>query len=1769
MHFSRSIALSIIVLMLVVSSSAVPFYRVEASSAIDVKAVNGNAVLASSSIVTEAPMENTHHAIAADPGTIEIPQMNIDAQGAETGQEVTKLADATFVSSRHVMCKDRDANWNCVSATTVFSPNDAKAGALWTTYVRSEAHTVWYYRHDSQKAWNYYSTATSTFSNPGTYYLFHWVWVSGYTPSTFYPWAWKVDVFIDNNYDYSDFFEITDDGKKSTMCQSVDSNGNCVNEKSNFMIATDTVAYHYLRLDHIAYFNEGTGHVHDFKCEWYAPDGSLYRTYQNWWPDYKDSNLNYDYWGYGYDPYDYISIGSSTPTGTWTVKTYLDQYYDSGWLWYGPIATISFTVSNQPNHTPTLSSGSVDPSSGYPSTTFSFLVKYTDTDGDQAATKRLYVYDNGWGYVDMDHFAGNPIDGEWFNKRLTGFSQGSHNFFFYFTDGRGGEDYDPESGYHSFVVNPDVNNPKIRVDPTSLSFQYPSGASVEPSEMVKVGGSEYQVDVSVTFAGLQVSPDGDNVRVSSEGCDQAIETGYPILPAKSFYLLIPPASMVESYEILYYDEIRLPGPFAIRSAPLPTATPDMADLSDLRPSYGSQSLFPVQVASTGEMHGFRGYRLLSMTFFAGQYLPSSLTLIQINKLTLRVRLVPTDKGTFESLFRGLPTDEKELERIAVNPDVAATYQNTLSTVASTADYKYVIITDSELTGAFQPLADWKTQKIGSATVVTVSSISSSYTGRDTPEKIRNFIKDAYNNWGTRWVLLGGDVEVVPYRGAYGIVQSTSGPEEDRNIPTDLYYSDLDGNWDANGNSIFGEVSDNVDLYPDVYVGRAPVNTVSEATVFVNKVLTYERSPPPGYLLKALLVAYWLDANTNEAVSKDYIAGNYLGSYATTKIYEATSGAGVDTTSVVNTINAGVGVFAHNSHGNYWTTPPFGVSDVDGLNNGDKLFVFYSMACLTNKFEESDAISEHYILNNHGGAVAYIGNSRYGWYYSGNAGNGPSDQYEKEFFRLVHDGYTHVSEVLARSKTTYISSSGSDGPFRWIQYCLNLLGDPEMDIRTQENSLSKSITVYNDGSAVLSVTSTTDHYSSGELTGWLSASPRVYQVSPSSSQKVTVTVVPNGLGAGTYHGWLEIASNDPNNSPVTVTVTLTVNAQPFDFSLDNSGGITVTQGGSGSNTIYVNLASGQSQSVSLSCPADLPSGASCSFNPQSNNPTFNSQLTVSTSSSTPANSYTITVTGSGGGKSHTTQFTLAILSGGEMPDLTVTSIWLENATGAASAAAGPAGVPGSDSVTAQQQGWVPNPGDQFCIWATVQNVGTASAPGYYIDAYYDSTYGQGYTPYALAPGYTENWYWCGFTAQPGIHVTRWIVDPSNLIPESDETNNELDYAFSVGPDAFARPYFHVATEFWFSTYDMKNAEWDAIHIVNVGTAATTVQIYIAGVAMEGTPISIPAGESAYRTYPGVQGSPVHVVSSGQPIWVSQRILGWTAMQEVYGFPGNEASLELMSTWYDLQDAQADDIYLTNPSSVDTATVAIYIAGVQQGPAVTVLPSGSWMGSFPGVVGGPVLIVSDLPVFMSQRVIGWSDFDEILGLPTWYTFKEAWFNWYDMQGASWDAIHMYNPGSTAASVQIYVAGSLVDTLTVAAGGIEYRYHPGLIGGPVHVVSDQPIWVTQRIVGWGGWKELFGISTNLANTQWYFTWYDMKDAQWDAIHFLNLGTQDANVQVYINGQLVQTLVVTAGTESYVTFPGTQNGPVVIVSDTPIIASQRILGWGSFEETLGAALG
>ena len=106
------------------------------------------------------------------------------------------------------------------------------------------------------------------------------------------------------------------------------------------------------------------------------------------------------------------------------------------------------------------------------------------------------------------------------------------------------------------------------------------------------------------------------------------------------------------------------------------------------------------------------------------------------------------------------------------------------------------------------------------------------------------------------------------------------------------------------------------------------------------------------------------------------------------------------------------------------------------------------------------------------------------------------------------------------------------------------------------------------------------------------------------------------------------------------------ASSFDFKMSNSNNIAVVQGGEGSNNVTVTLERGTPGSVLLSC-GSLPTGATCSFNPQTAVPTFTSTLTIATSFSTPVGAVTVTAFGSGGGLTNSTQFTLNVKPAGSV------------------------------------------------------------------------------------------------------------------------------------------------------------------------------------------------------------------------------------------------------------------------------------------------------------------------------------------------------------------------------------------------------------------------------------------------------------------------------------------------------------------------------------------
>ncbi len=101
--------------------------------------------------------------------------------------------------------------------------------------------------------------------------------------------------------------------------------------------------------------------------------------------------------------------------------------------------------------------------------------------------------------------------------------------------------------------------------------------------------------------------------------------------------------------------------------------------------------------------------------------------------------------------------------------------------------------------------------------------------------------------------------------------------------------------------------------------------------------------------------------------------------------------------------------------------------------------------------------------------------------------------------------------------------------------------------------------------------------------------------------------------------------------------------PFDFkisTIDSSG--TAMQGSSIQTTVYINVISGNPQTVTLSADSGS-SGINCNFSPSSNTPDFSSTLTLNVPSSTPTSAYSVTITASSGEISHSTSYSISVLS----------------------------------------------------------------------------------------------------------------------------------------------------------------------------------------------------------------------------------------------------------------------------------------------------------------------------------------------------------------------------------------------------------------------------------------------------------------------------------------------------------------------------------------------
>ncbi len=562
------------------------------------------------------------------------------------------------------------------------------------------------------------------------------------------------------------------------------------------------------------------------------------------------------------------------------------------------------------------------------------------------------------------------------------------------------------------------------------------------------------------------------------------ENGEPVLPYREIMLLLPQGKIAASIELNLSEEVDLGSHYQLypKQPSRPLSKGKSGNLIINQSLYLTDSVYPQAGHGNLTTQFLHGHAIALCTITPVKYFPLSGDLSFYRRVTARIQL--QDDPDFFKRFNPRTSERviSKLSNFVQNPELLPATQ----TVSRDDDYQVLIITGSQFQNSFQALIDISMQRGLQSELIDVNSIYTSVTGQDEQEKIRNYIIQQYQDFNIQHVLLGGDVEIVPYRGFYCYVQSGSGYES-YDIPADLYYAALDGTWDDNNNGVWGEIGEE-DLLPELAVARLPFSTQSELNKMLNKILMYQTQPVLGELTNPLLAGENL-YNNPLTWGGDYL--DLLIGYQNENGYE-TTGIPLDddyltmydrdlgtwsAADLISEINLGHPFIYHSGHSSYnycmrlsdWQITNTNFSLVNGIEHNFTLI--YSHGCNAGGFDQSDCIAEE-MLKIDNFAAAYVGSSRYGWFNEGQT-EGPSAHLNREFVdALYNDRINLIGQTNQDSKietAPWVTAPGQweEGALRWTFYGTNVLSDAVLPIWTAEPI---NITVNYDPAIILGETS---------------------------------------------------------------------------------------------------------------------------------------------------------------------------------------------------------------------------------------------------------------------------------------------------------------------------------------------------------------------------------------------------------------------------------------------------------------------------------------------------------------------------------------------------------------------------------------------------------------------------------------------------------------------------------------------------------------------------
>lgn len=562
--------------------------------------------------------------------------------------------------------------------------------------------------------------------------------------------------------------------------------------------------------------------------------------------------------------------------------------------------------------------------------------------------------------------------------------------------------------------------------------------------------------------------------------------GAPLMPVRRAKIYIPAEENVTSVRVVPGARIAVQGRYTIQHATEPYPISFHGPIEPTQPDadiYSKNANYPlVSHAKRGSQY-LCGSQIVIVDLNPAIYNPVRHEVRYYEHIKVIIHTTHGTRPKGVRPFRNSPLDRKQILRsidnrnnfLRVNPKLrdgllsnSVISSTDMMTAAPAAARDYVVITTSDMISAFAGLTSHRQSAEGggfTTHIEDISNILSSYSGVDDAEKIRNFIIDMYNNYGTKYVVLGGDcdgehgTQTLSTRGCHVGLSSYT----DDYIPTDLYFGCLDGTWNDNGNALWGESDDgigggDIDWESEVYVGRIPADNATEAATQINKIIAYETGSNP---LQTLLVGQKMDSTPTWGGDRmDYIYA-YMGFTPKTELYDRNYDP--DTwpkSDLLAYINSNDYSWLNNlGHGSENYNMKLGNSDVLSMTN-TKYFFLYTQACYSGSIDSrrpngsytSECILEDMVNKNNHGAFAIIGNSRYGWYSSGGAILGQSNWAHKDFTEAVFiDGYTRLGDANQISKAQLPVFSNV---YRWIAFETNLLGCPATELKTE--SIGKQV-----------------------------------------------------------------------------------------------------------------------------------------------------------------------------------------------------------------------------------------------------------------------------------------------------------------------------------------------------------------------------------------------------------------------------------------------------------------------------------------------------------------------------------------------------------------------------------------------------------------------------------------------------------------------------------------------------------------------------------------